>query len=285
MEDLYPSALAHLIRESYTQIHRDGVAPTGMRTAIISLLYKEKGERFNLQNYRSIAVDNAVEKILEKCMEICIRPLLPHLISPEQQAFQPDKKILENTQLVQDLIAYCNANSISRIILFCDQDQDNSYPRVKWNFILMVMGKMGIHVDFIRMIDIMYKDATFKMKVNSHVVEGFHPTNGVAQGSPLSPILYLLVIQSYISLLNISPNVESISVPGPGEDKNNCRSLKAGAFADNLNLFLRNTNQLTPFRALLAKYENASGAVNSWPKTFGLRLGTSGGPTSSQPDG
>jgi hypothetical protein len=35
------------------------------------------------------------------------------------------------------------------------------------------------------------------------VVEGFHPTNDVAQGSPLSPILYLLVIQSFISLLNI----------------------------------------------------------------------------------
>ena len=104
--------------------------------------------------------------------------------------------------------------------------------------------------------------------------EAFHPTNSVAQGSPLFPILYLLVIRSLISLLNISSEVEGISVSGPRGDKNNCRSLKAGAFADDLNRFLRNTDQLAPFRALFAIYENASGAVNSWPKTFGLRVGT-----------
>ena len=33
----------------------------------------------------------------------------------------------------------------------------------------IVMSKMGIHVDFIRMIDIMYKDATLKIKVYFHV--------------------------------------------------------------------------------------------------------------------
>ncbi len=63
-------------------------------------------------------------------------------------------------------------------------------------------------------------------------------------------------------------------MPEAGGDESNCRSLKAGAFADDLNLFLRNTDQLTPFRALLAIYENASGAVNSWQKTFRLRVGT-----------
>ena len=98
---------------------------------------------------------------------------------------------------------------------------------------------------------------------DSHVGEGFHPTNGVAYGSPLSPIIYLLVIQSFISLLNIPPEVEGISVPGPGGDESNCRSLKEGAFADDLNLFPRNINQLTPFRALLVIDKNASGAVNS----------------------
>ncbi len=122
----------------------------------------------------------------------------------------------------------------------------------------MVMSEMGIHVDFIKMVEIMYKDATLKNKDNSHVGEDFHPTNGVAQESPLLSILYLLVIQSCISLLNISPDVEGIFVPGAGGDESNCR----------------NTDQLPPFRALLAMYENASGAVNSWPKTFGFRVGT-----------
>ncbi len=70
---------------------------------------------------------------------------------------QPDKHILENTQLVQDFIAHCNENNISVIILFCDQD--NAYPRVEWDCMRMVMSKMGLHVDFIRMIEILYARA------------------------------------------------------------------------------------------------------------------------------
>ena len=87
------------------------------------------------------------------------------------------------------------------------------------------------------MIDIMYTDATLKIKVNSHVAKGFHPTNGVAKGNPISPILYLLVIQRFISLLNISPEVEGISVPGPGGDESNCCFLKARALADDRKSF------------------------------------------------
>ena len=49
-------------------------------------------------------------------------------------------------------------------------------------------------------------------------------------------------------------------------------ALTAEAFADDLNLLLRNTDQLTPFRALLAIYENELSELK-WPKTFGLRIG------------
>ena len=36
IEGQYPSALAHLMSDAYTQVHKDGEAPMGMRTAIIS---------------------------------------------------------------------------------------------------------------------------------------------------------------------------------------------------------------------------------------------------------
>ena len=42
IEGLYPSALAHLVSDAYTQIYRDGVAPMEMRTAIISLIQRKR---------------------------------------------------------------------------------------------------------------------------------------------------------------------------------------------------------------------------------------------------
>ena len=91
------SPLAKLMREAFTQIHASGIAPEGMRATIISLLYKEKGSRYNLKYYRPIGVANAVARIMEKVMVIGIRPLLEYIVSPDQKAFQPGKYIAENT--------------------------------------------------------------------------------------------------------------------------------------------------------------------------------------------
>jgi len=152
-------------------------------------------------------------------------------------------------------------------------------------FMSMVMSKIGIHADFIKMVEIMYKDATLKIKVNSHVGEGFHPTNGVAQGSPLSPILYLLVIQSFISLINTSPDVEGISVPGIGGMRVTAAPSRQGR------------SQTTSI-SICATPTNSSLSAHCWPyiktrqapSTHGLKpsdcvSGRSGGPTSSQTDG
>ena len=266
-----PSALAKLLSAAFIQIYSDGVAPTGMRNAIVSLLYKEKGIRSDLKHYRPIAVANAVTKILEKAMVLSIRPLVRHLVSPDQKAFQSDKYIAENTQLVQDLIEYCNQNNLGGFLLFCDQD--SAYPRVEWDFMSKVMRTMKIHEDFIKMVEIMYANATLQIKVNSHIGEAFHPTNSVAQGSPLSPILYLLVIQSFISLIDTSPELQGVAIPGPGGDEQRPHIHKGLVFADDVLLSLKDEDQLVPFKKLLHIYEHGTGAKNSWPKTHGLRVG------------
>ena len=194
-----PSPLAILMARAFKQIHAEGKAPEGMRNAVVSLIYKEKGDRFNLKYYRPIAVANAVGKIMEKAMVLSMRPLLPYIVSPEQKAFQPNKYIAENTQLVQDMIAYCEEKQKDGFVIFCDQD--SAYPRVEWEFMVMTLRQMGVHEDFIRLVEIMYKDATLQIKVNSQVGEAFHPTNGVAQGSPLSPYLYLCVAEAGMAVL------------------------------------------------------------------------------------
>ena len=51
------------------------------------------------------------------------------------------------------------------------------------------------------------------------------------------------------------------------------------AFADDALAFLRDVDQLEPFRALLGVYERGAKAVNSWPKTSILRLGSLRGST------
>ena len=203
---------------------------------------------------------------------ISIRPLLAKLVSPDQKAFQAGKLIVENTQLVQDYIAWADELMEGGFLLFCDQD--NAYPRVQWDFMHQVMRSMGIHEDFRRMVEILYENSEYKVKVNSHIGGAFRPTNGVSQGGPLSPILYLLVIQSFLSLISTTDTLQGVKIPGTGGDDQLRHTLKVLGFADDLIIFLRNTGQLNEFKRLLNIYEDGSGALNSWSKTLGMRVGS-----------
>ena len=105
-----------------------------------------------------------------------------------------------------------------------------------------VMERMGVHHDFRRMVAIMYNSSEYKVKVNSHVVGGeFKPTNGLSQGSPLSPILYLLVLQSFLSLLNTTALQDLSATASQEHEAARCR-IFSNFSIDSVGVFLPNPN-------------------------------------------
>ena len=207
-----------------------------------------------------------------------MRPILSTLISSLQVAFQRDAVISENIRLVQDVIEYCDREDRDGILLFCDQD--SAYPRVELPFLRRVMHTMNLHQDFIGLVDCMYNKANVKVKVNGHVDDiPYEQANGLHQGCCLSPILYLLHLQSFLSLLDTAgvggvdgPRLHGIEIPADSAGSNSVE-LKVASYADDMCCFLRDADQLPTFRSLLHIYEQGSGARNSWPKTHMLRVG------------
>ena len=131
---------------------------------------------------------------------------------------------------------------------------------------------MGLPNSFCQLVQLLYTDPEVRIKVNGHYSKSFSPLNGVKQGCPLSPLLYILAMQPFLALLEHSSAFTGIPVPGPkGQGE---RSLKALAYADDLLLFLRSYDQLPIFYDLMRIYELASGAKINWQKTHGLLLGT-----------
>ena len=129
----------------------------------------------------------------------------------------------------------------------------------------------------------MYSGVTLHFKGNGVIdTNSAHPKNGIAQGCPASLCLYLLCIQGRISLLKrdqLRPNgIKGIKVPGKSTSPQH-EIASVSCFADDLCLFLKDTNQLPRFKQLLEIYEEGAGALNSWEKTEGMRIGSSVGET------
>ena len=275
--ELMPSSLAKLLSRVFHECARDHDLMDCMKESVVSLIYKNKGVRHNLKYYRPIAVSSVFYRVMAKTMVIALRPLLSQIVSTCQKAFQPDQHISELTRFVQDLIDYCDAEDVSGILLFCDQD--NAYPRVEWDFMFGAMETMGVHDDFISMVRTMYQSARLRFKVNGIVdTETTAVSNSVAQGCPLSPLLYLMCIQCFISLIHVdsqrADGIKGIEIPGELGDTTQPTMATVCAFADDLMISLRDADQLDRFKELLFIYEDGSGAVNSWEKTCALRVGS-----------
>jgi hypothetical protein len=80
------------------------------------------------------------------------------------------------------------------MILFADQD--GAYPRVNWEYLFEVMEAMNFNPEFISLIKTMYTGVTLHFKINAVIdTNSAHPKNGIAQGCPLSPILFTIIIE------------------------------------------------------------------------------------------
>ena len=131
-------------------------------------------------------------------------------------------------------------------LLFCDQD--SAYPRVEWDFLRATMRTMCVHDDFVRLVDTMHQGLEGKFKINGHVGGAFRPTNALLQGDPVAPLLYLLYIQAFISLINTS-RMKGVEVPGHVGDREHSVELRAVGFADDLLIFMRRPRELAEFMA------------------------------------
>ena len=66
-----------------------------MRTPVISLIYKKKGDRTSWENYRPISVGAAEYKIMTKAIQLAVADVIHHVVSPQQYGFQQGKYIGE----------------------------------------------------------------------------------------------------------------------------------------------------------------------------------------------
>jgi hypothetical protein len=100
----------------------------------------------------------------------------------------------ENIRLLQDVADYANRCSIGGAIVSLDQEK--AFDRVEFSYMLKVLERMGFGPSFRRWIRLLYADVYSAVSVNGFLTDYFTVTRGVRQGCPLSPLLYVLVMES-----------------------------------------------------------------------------------------
>lgn len=138
-------------------------------------------------------------------------------------------------------------------------DFNKAYDRVEWDFLEAVMKKMGFHANWIQWVMQVVSTVRFNIFANGEKRATVNPSRGLRQGDPLSPYLFLLVIDVLAKLL--SKELANHKISGI-KLKPSCPTISHLFFADDAILFLKaNKEECAHILNTLEIYNAASGQL------------------------
>jgi hypothetical protein len=209
--DLIGADLLQVVEES----RKNGHIYAPINTTFIALIPK-KDEPQSFDDFRPISLCNCLYKIIAKIIARRLKPILSNKISKEQFGFLQGRQIHEAISVAQETLHSLKITKSQGAILKIDLSK--AFDRVNWSYIRLLLTHLGFEVPFIKWIMACLNLVSFALLINGAATPFFHSERGLRQGFPLSPLLFLLVVECLSRAINHearSGNLIGISI-APG---------------------------------------------------------------------
>jgi hypothetical protein len=88
--------------------------------------------------------------------------------------------------------------------LLCKLDLEKAYDHVNWDFLLYMLQRCGFGERWRKWIKFCVSTGKFSILVNGAPTGFFQRSRGIRQGDPLSPLLFVVVMEAFSRMLNES---------------------------------------------------------------------------------
>ena len=180
--------MCHFIED----IISEGRIPTDWQESYIVNLYKGKGDALNRGNYRGLKLIDQVMKVLERVVESLIRQRVE--IDEMQCGFMSGRGTTDAIFIVSQLQEKHLTANKSLYMAFVYQEK--AFDRVPRDVIWWAMRKLGINEWLVCLVESIYTAVRSRVRVGNGYSEEFGVAVGVHQGSVLSPLLFIIVLEA-----------------------------------------------------------------------------------------
>jgi hypothetical protein len=220
----------------------------------IMLLPKEK-EVKKIQQYMPICMINVIFKIFTKVLANRLISVACRITKTLQSAFLPGRYILEGVIVLHETIHELKIKKQKGIILKLDFEK--AYDKVNWDFLQQVLRMKGFPNLWCQWMERVVSKGSLCVQVNEGLGHFFQTKKGLRQGDPLSPIVFNLVVDMLVVLIERSKSMSLFDglVPHLVEE-----SLSILQYADDTILFLEDDLEKAKGLILvLSAFEKLSG--------------------------
>ncbi|GJZ10117.1 RNA-directed DNA polymerase, eukaryota [Tanacetum coccineum] len=141
---------------------------------------------FFYSDYRPISLIGSIYKIIAKILANRLRHVVDDLISEVQPAFVSQRQILDGPFILNELLSSCEHKNFKALIFKVDFEKAFDY----------VLRAFGFGNKWCNWIKGCLNSAKGSILVNGSPTSEFHFYKGLKQGDPLSPFLFILVMES-----------------------------------------------------------------------------------------
>ena len=171
---------------------------------------KANRKRSEIKAYRPISLLNVSYKIIAAAVANRIKQVLPSIIDRDQTGFMKDRFIGDNTRLTDDLIQALQKEK--RSALFVSLDIEDAFNAVDWDFARMVMRTRNLPVETLNLFNMLYVGSYSRLVYNGHISEKIMLERSCRQGDPLSPYIFLLVIECALEMIRGNANIKGVKI-------------------------------------------------------------------------
>ena len=166
--------------------------PEDFTRSVLCPLYKGKGDPLSCGSYRGIKLLEHSMKIYERIIERRIRDEVN--INPMQFGFMPGRGTTDGIFLLRQLQE--KALEKNRRLYLGFVDLEKAFDRVPRKVVEWALRKEGVNEYMVKAVMAMYLDAKTAVRVGNALTQEFEVKVGVHQGSVLSPLLFIIVMQA-----------------------------------------------------------------------------------------
>ena len=230
----------------FSKIYQERAIPGQWLISKTIPVFKNKGDKKNIESYRPIANLCSASKVFEK---LILRRILEiqelnncDITGPNQHGFKRNHSTSTLSLEIQNIIA--RALDEDKLVLLASLDLSAAFDVVDVDLLIKRLTIIGLPGDVVELIRIWLKDRMFYVSIDGVNSFLYNLLLGTVQGSILGPVLYAIYISPVFDLEQLFAFADDKFVPKIGEIKED----------------------------LVKDMENSLAVISKWIKQSGLKI-------------